>query len=239
MKKQFLFIFIALLICATASGQEIRKDRLFMPKSSSGIGLQVSYFDFGSSDSDVMLLLKNLNATGSYTSFAPFYVYTYKNNMAIGARLKYSRAIAGISNADLSLFSEDLSLTLENIKADTRSFQAQLFHRSYMGLDNHGRFGLFNDIVLSYTDARSSFDMGETSADAYSQSKKVKLGFCPGIMIFILNNISTHVSMNIGGISYRHVDCVENGNVVGSRDNTKAHFAPDLTDISFGMTFYF
>ena len=84
--------------------------------------------------------------------------------------------------------------------------QLQFFQRSYRGLDQNGRFGLFNDLVLSYGTSRSSFSVGEKNLDAYTNTKKVKLGICPGIMIFILNNISTHVSMSIGGVSFTHTE---------------------------------
>ena len=64
-------------------------------------------------------------------------------------------------------------------------------------------------------------------------------GICPGIMIFILNNISTHVSMSIGGVSFTHTENFKDGVLSGSRDYTKAHFAPDVSDISMGLTVYF
>ncbi|MCF0176205.1 MAG: hypothetical protein HUJ94_05150 [Bacteroidales bacterium] len=238
MKKSIILTTAALLLCFVSFGQEVRKDKLFMPKGNAGAGLQVSYIDLGSNDSDLMMLLQGINADGTYFSFAPFFTYSYRNNKALGARFRYSTAKAGVSNADLSLFSEDLSLSVENLSAKLRSYQFQVFRRSYMGLDNNGRFGLFNDLVLSYSNSRNSFMSGEDDLDAYFLAKKVKLGICPGIMIFILNNLSTHVSMSIGGVSYSHTDCIEKGEKVGKRDYMKAHFAPDVTDISFGMTFY-
>ena len=238
MKSRFLLVFAALLICTAMSAQEKREDKLYMPKGSAGIGLQVSYFDLGSTDSDVMLLLKNLNAQGTYASVAPYFFYSYKDNKAVGLRFKYSKLTGGVANADISLFSEDLSFKLSGLSANTRSFQVQAFHRSYMGLDERGRFGLFNDMVLSYTNSRVNLALSEDQKDAYSITRKVKLGVCPGIMIFILNNLSTHVSVSIGGVSYSHINCYEKGTQIGKRNQTKAHFTPDITDISFGMTLF-
>lgn len=242
MKKTLEYSFAlvaALLLCVAASAQEYRKDKLFMPKGSSGAGLQVSYIDLGSTDSDLLLVLDGLNAEGTMMSVTPFLSYTYRDNKAIGVKLKYSKGAGGISNADITFLSDDPLLSLEDVKANTRNVQLQLFRRSYLGLDEHGRFGLFNDIVLSYGSSRSSFSVGEKNLDAYSSTEKFKLGICPGIMIFILNNVCTHVSMSIGGVSYTHTDNYKDGVIKGSRDYTKAHFAPDITDISMGLTVFF
>ncbi|MGN0202450.1 MAG: hypothetical protein ACI399_06035 [Candidatus Cryptobacteroides sp.] len=229
----------ALLFCICVSAQEYRKDRLFMPKGSSGAGLQVSYMDLSSTDSDLLLVLDGLNAQGTIMSVAPFFSYTYKDNKAIGFKLKYSKGSGGISDTDISFLSDDPLLSIEDVTANTRNFQFQLFKRSYLGLDENGRFGLFNDIVLSYGSSRSSFAVGPDNLDSYSNTDKIKLGICPGIMIFILNNVCTHVSMSIGGISYTHIDNYKDGVINGSRDYTKAHFAPDVTDISMGLTVFF
>lgn len=237
-KVTVITLMVALFFSTMASAQEYRKETLFMPKGTSGAGIQISYLDLGSTDSDIMLVLKELNATGTYMSVAPFYTYTYKDNRCIGARLKYTKGTGDISKADLSLFSDDLSFSVEDIAASTRSIQMQVFQRSYLGLDSHGRFGLFNDLTLSYGNTRSSFSLNQESLNAYSLTKKVKLGVSPGIMIFILNNVSTHVSMSIGGVSYTHTDNIKDGEVVGKRDFTKAHFAPDVTDITMGITIY-
>ncbi|MGN1214757.1 MAG: hypothetical protein ACI4TJ_00775 [Candidatus Cryptobacteroides sp.] len=237
--KYSMALFAALFFCISTSAQEYRKDKLFMPKGCSGAGLQVSYLDIGSTDSDLLLVLDGLNADGTLMSVAPFLSYTYKDNKAIGVKLKYSKGTGGISNADISFLGDDPLLTLEDVKANTRNVQIQLFRRSYLGLDEHGRFGLFNDIVLSYGSSRSSFSVGEKNLDAYSTTDKFKLGVCPGIMIFILNNVCTHVSMSIGGVSYTHTDNFKDGVIKGRRDYTKAHFAPDITDISMGLTVFF
>ena len=242
MKKTLTYslaLVASLLFCIQASSQEYRKDRLFMPKGTSSGGLQISYVDLSSIDSDIFLIVDGLNAEGTMMSVAPFFSYTYKDNKAVGLKLKYSKGSGGISDVDLSLLSDDPLLSLEDIKASTRNIQLQFFQRSYLGLDQNGRFGLFNDLVLSYGTSRSSFSVGEKNLDAYTNTEKVKLGICPGIMIFILNNISTHVSMSIGGVSFTHTENFKDGVLSGSRDYTKAHFAPDVSDISMGLTVYF
>lgn len=236
--KKFICILSTILLFATASGQEYRKDRLFMPKASLGAGFQVSYLDLTSNDSDFMMMLKGIDAQGTYFSVAPYVSYAYRDNKAVGIKFNYAKGSADLSGADLSLFSDDLTMHLEDMSAYSQSYQVQIFHRSFFGLDDTGRFGLFNDMVLSFGDSRSSFLLGQMSLDTYSRTRKAQLGVCPGIMIFILNNISTYVSMSIGGVSYSHTDCIEKGVSVGKRDQMKTHFSPDITGIAFGMTFY-
>jgi len=239
-KRIIATITMMMLLGLALSGQERRKDEYqnFMPKGDISFGVSMNYLDLSSSDSNIMMLLQNFNGKASTFSFEPSFAYTYKDNKAIGGRIKYSTAVAGISSADLSLFSDDLSLSLEDIKADSRGVQFEAFHRSYMGLDKQGRFGLFNDISVSYSKTKSSFSYNAETLDTYSLNEKVRLGIRPGIMIFILNNVSTHVSLGVGGVSYNTTNYMKDGTSVGSRRFTKANFAPDLTDISFGMTIH-
>ena len=71
MKKTLTYslaLVASLLFCIQASSQEYRKDRLFMPKGTSSGGLQISYVDLSSIDSDIFLIVDGLNAEGTMIS---------------------------------------------------------------------------------------------------------------------------------------------------------------------------
>ncbi len=209
-----------------------------MPKGDFSAGVQFFYVDLNSSDSEYLLLLQHLDANGTMMSLAPYLDYTYRDNRTVGLRAKYSNAKGGISNADFSMLSDDLSLSMSDIRASSRTVQAEVFHRSYAALDRHSRIGVFTDLSLAYSYTRTSFSYNEETLDTYSGASKIRLSVHPGLMIFMTNNISTHVSIGIGGATYNHVDYYKNGVVTGTRDYSKVHFMLDILDISFGLSFH-
>lgn len=220
-----------------SSGRKLSQ-RLFISKGEVGTGIQFSYLDLSSSDSEFLMLIQNLNAHGTMFSVAPTISYAVKDNAAIGLKIKYSNTSAGISEADFSLLSDDLALNIENVKGYSNAIQSAVFYRSYVGLDNQGRFGLFTDISLAYSHNKTSFSYNSESMDSYTLANKLKLGIHPGLEVFVMNNISTHFSIGIGGISYTNTKYFKNNEFVGQRNVSKARFMLDVTDISMGMTIH-
>lgn len=212
--------------------------RLFISKGELGMGMQFSYLDLSSGDSEILMLIRNLNAYGTSFSVTPYFAYAVKDNHAVGLKLRVSKTDAGISSADLSLLSDDLSLSVEDVQGHSNSLQSSVFYRSYVGLDPHGRFGLFSDLSLGYTHSKTSYTYNSASLDAFTVSDKLKLGIHPGLEVFIMNNVSTHFSIGIGGISYTRSKYYRNDEPVGTRDVSKARFMLDITDISMGLTIH-
>lgn len=213
-------------------------DRLFMPKGDFSAGAQFSYVDLLSNDSEYLMLVQHLDANATIMTFSPYLDYSYKNNRSVGLRAKYSSAKGGISKADLSMLSDDLSFSLNDIMADSRSIQAEIYHRAYAPLDKSSRFGVFTDVSLGYSHTRTSFSYNEESLDTYAIANRLKLAVHPGLMVFVTNSISTHVAIGIGGATYNHIDYYKNGEVVGTRDFSKVRFMLDILDISFGLSFH-
>ena len=176
----------------------------------------------------------NIDANGAITKIAPFVAYSYRNNRSIGVKFQYSTASGAVQQGDLDLLSDDLNFHVEDIRADLLSFQAAVYHRSYVGLDNKGRIGLFNDIVLGYTNSRTEFVYDTNTEDTYARTDQVKLSLHPGVVIFVMNNISMHVSMGIGGVSYNNTKYIKNGETIGKRDFSKANFKLDVLGRSIG-----
>ncbi|MBR5138789.1 MAG: hypothetical protein IKV12_04490 [Alistipes sp.] len=211
---------------------------LIIPKGEWQLGAQISHVSMSSDNSEYMLLLKNINANGSMTKIAPFVAYSYRNNRSIGVRFQYMSASGNIQEGDLDLLSDDLNFHVEDIRAAMTSMQTAVYHRSYIGLDNKGRIGLFNDIMLGYTTGKTKFSYNEGTKDAYTKTNQVKLSLHPGIVVFAMNNISTHVSMGIGGVSYNNTKYIKGGEVIGIRNYSKANFKLDILDISIGLSIH-
>ncbi len=214
-------------------------ERIFMPKGDLSAGAQFFCLDFSGSDSEFLLLLQHLDARGSIMSFSPYFSWCYADNRAVGLRAGYSSASGEVSNADLSMLTDDLSLSVNDLRADSRTIRSELFHRTYVPLDARGRFGLFADLSLSWSHGNTSFSGDAGTMDTTASSDKLRISVHPGIMVFILNNLSTHISIGAGGAGYTHIDYLKDGESVGTRKFAKVNFMPDIFDISYGLSLHF
>ena len=210
------------------------KNHLIAPKGEWQCGLSVMYADFSSNNSEFMLLLQGLDANASMLRLAPEGAYTFADNHAVGARFQYT-ALNGMVDAATADLLGNLSMSVENVNAQSRSMGGSVFQRTYVGLDRFGRVGIFWDYVLGYTRSKTHFYTGDASS-AYSLNNKISLNFAPGIIYFPMNNVSIQACISLAGLSYTNVKAYENGQVTGIRYAWKAHASLSLLDSSFGLT---
>lgn len=210
------------------------KNHLIAPKGEWQCGLSVMYADFSSSDTEYMLLLNGVGADASMLRLAPEAAYTFADNHAVGARFQYTNVSGMLDSATADLLG-NFEMTLEDVYANTMSMGASVFQRTYIGLDNHGRVGITMDYILGVTRSKSQFYMGEPS-DAYSLTKKIHLGFAPGIVYFPMNNVSVQANISLADLSYSNVSAYEGGEVAGTRHVWKAMASLNLLGLSFGLT---
>ena len=213
------------------------KNRLIAPKGEWQCGLSVMYADFSSEDSDYMLLLQGLNASASLFRLAPEAAYTFKDNHALGVRFQYTNVNGMVDTATADLLG-NLSMSVEDLNAFSRSLSASVFQRTYVGLDNQGRIGVFWDYVLGVSRTKSQFYSGESSS-AYSIRKRIHLGFAPGVVYFPMNNVSVQASICLADLSYSTLAAYNDGSLTGVRDAWKAQVSLNVLDICFGLTVHF
>ena len=132
----------------------------------------------------------------------------------------------------------NLSMSVEDLNAFSRSLSASVFQRTYVGLDNQGRIGIFWDYVLGVSRTKSQFYSGESSS-AYSIRKRIHLGFSPGIVYFPMNNVSVQANICLADLSYSTLAAYNDGSVTGVRDAWKAQVSLNVLDICFGLTVHF
>ena len=149
------------------------KNRLIAPKGEWQCGLSVMYADLSSEDSDYMLLLQGVDASASLFRLAPEAAYTFKENHALGVRFQYTNVNGTVDTATADLLG-NLSMSVEDLNVFSRSLSASVFQRTYVGLDNQGRIGVFWDYVLGVSRTKSQFYSGESSS-AYSIRKRILL----------------------------------------------------------------
>lgn len=249
-------VMIAAAVTSSAQTENVRTISLgeeLMPKDTSKVkrfrnhlialkgewqcGISVMYADFNSDDTDYMLLLQGVNANASMFRLAPEAAYTFRNNHAVGVRFQYTNANGVVDTATADLLG-NFNMTLENLNASSRSLSASIFQRTYVGLDNQGRVGIFWDYVLGLTRSRAQFYTGDSSSN-YSLKKKIHLGFAPGIVYFPMNNVSVQASISLADVSYNRVEAYTDGKISGTRDAWKAQASLNIMDISLGLTVHF
>ncbi len=248
MKKVYLIYPLALLI-ALLSPQYLRGQEstaantqlpVFIDKGDIAMGLSASYGTLTTDNSSMFYLLSGVDVALSYGSINPFAGYFYRDNRFVGVRLGYSTMGGTLDSGTLD-FGEtnDLELDIPYVDFQSSSFNYSILHRNYLALDRKGAFGLYAETELMASDGRSTsrFESGGVEQSINNRSFQLKLNFNPGIVVFVLDNVSTNVSFGMGGLGYTRItQRDEEGNESGSRVTSQMRFKFNITDINFGIT---
>lgn len=209
-------------------------NHLIAPKGEWQCGLSVMYADFDTQNSDYMMLLQGVDANASILRLAPEAAYTFADNHAVGARIQYTNVNGMLDGATADLLG-NFSMSVEDLNAVSRSMSGCIFQRTYIGLDNRGRVGIFWDYVLGYTRTKTQFFAGEPT-DAFSLTNKVHLGFAPGLVYFPMNNVSVQFCIGLADLSYSRVSANDGTQMTGVRHLWSAKAGLNLMNLSFGVT---
>ena len=206
------------------------------------MGLTASYGTLSSDDTDYMIILDNINASGTVATVKPFLGYFYRDNNCIGVRFGYRHMSGTLDNTYFDAGEgNDLSGQLPYIDLSSDNYSFGLFHRSYAGLDPKGRFGLFAEFELSFSTGTSDFAYETDGAirRTYSDNTRVQLMFNPGAAVYIFPNVCATVSFGLGGVQYTSVTQKdEAGNKIGSRKASNMKFKLNIAAINIGMNIH-
>ena len=222
--------------------REINKLK-FAYKGEVMMGLTASYGTLSSDDTDIMLILDNINADGTVATVKPFIGYFYRDNNCIGVRFGYRHMDGNLDAARYDLGeSNDASGSIPKVNFNSDNYSFGIFHRSYAGLDPKGRFGLFAEFELSLSTGTSKLSyQPDTASDnmktTFSDNTQLKLAFNPGAAVYIFPNVCATLSFGLGGIQYTSVTQKDDaGNKIGTRKASNMRFRLNVAAINFGMT---
>ena len=206
------------------------------------MGLTASYGTLSSDDTDYMIILDNINASGTVATVKPFLGYFYRDNNCIGIRFGYRHVGGSLNDVRFDLGeSNDISMDIPYLDMSSDNYSFGLFHRSYAGLDPKGRFGLFAEFELSFSTGTSDFAYETDGAirRTYSDNTRVRLMFNPGAAVYIFPNVCATVSFGLGGVQYTSVTQKdEAGNKIGSRKASNMKFKLNIAAINIGMNIH-
>lgn len=221
--------------------REIDRNK-FAYKGEVMLGLTASYGTISSDDTEFMILIDNINLDGAVATVKPFLGYFYRDNQCIGVRFGYRHINGTLGTLDLDLGSaNDISFSINDMHLNSDNFSFGIFHRSYVGLDPKGRFGLFADLDLSLQTGSSEFSYKSDGRikTTLSDNIQLKLSFNPGVAVYIFPNVCGTLSFGLGGVQYTSVTQKnEEGEKIGSRSASKMRFRLNLADINIGMVIH-
>ncbi|MFI3328371.1 MAG: hypothetical protein SNH79_01955 [Rikenellaceae bacterium] len=207
------------------------------------LGISFAHIGLNSSNSDFLLMLTDVSASGSINSVKPSFSYFYRDNRALGVRFTYSNLKAELESSAIDLGeSNGIYFDIPYFYVDRNNYEYSLFHRAYAALGNSGKVGLFAEIELAASHGVSNFGYKDAEEDyraIKSKSTALNLNFNPGITAFIFHNVSAYVSFGLGGLSYSHVEQFnEEGVYIGERVASKFNFSLNLLAINFGISMH-
>lgn len=209
---------------------------LFIPRGQWSFGLTAAYGEFNADDVQVLSLLKDFDFNGKIYSISPSVSYFIKNNQSVGMRFNYQRAEAAIGSLAIDI-DDDMNFAIKDVKYYSNSYGLSAFYRNYVGLSSLKRFGIFNEVDLSFANGSSRFQRlyNDVPRDTRTVTTEAALNFSPGVTMFIMDYVSFNVSFGIFGIHFTKESQTTDGEPSGDRFSSGANFKFNLFNIKFGV----
>lgn len=210
----------------------------FVPKGQWITGVSVSYSQ-SDQDSYQFLVFENLNGDSYTFKVSPMLMFAFKDNMAAGGRLSYSRQRTRLNSADIVL-GKDSEYDVDNLYSISHNYHVMGAFRQYLSLGSNTRFGMFYEVQLQLGGGQAKISSG-LDADftgTYERNFNFNAGIAPGLVVFLTNYSALEVNVGVMGFDYTKTKSTTDRIYVAHRDMSSANFKINLFSITFGMTFY-
>lgn len=216
----------------------VMENVVFVPKGQWITGVSVSYSQSAQNNYQFLILE---GITGDTYSFkvSPMLAYAFRDDMAVGLKFAYTRALTKLEKADIVLDSET-DYGAEHFYSLGHNYYATAFFRNYFSIGHSKRFGFFNEIQLQFGGGQSKITngTGESLTGAYERNFSFNVGIVPGLAIFLSNYSACEVNVGVLGFSYRDTRTISDQIYVAHRKSRAANFRINLFSITFGVAFY-
>ncbi len=237
-----LLVIFALLGVTQVNAQEVFKRELeqvsFIPKGQWITGVSVSYSQSNQNNYQFLIIE---NITGDTYSFkvSPMLMYCFKDNLAAGGRLAYTRSRTKLESANVVLDSET-TYDVDNLYAISHNFYGTAAFRNYISLGRSMRFGFFNEVQMQFGGGESKIcnGRGDDLTGTFERNYSIDVGLAPGMIMFLNNYSAIEVNVGVLGFSYTHTKSTTDQIYVANRNSKSANFKINLFSISFGVAFY-
>ena len=240
-RRLFISVVCALSLFSVSAQEEFRRNLdgiTFIPKGQWITGVSVSYTQ-SDQDNYQFLIIENLSGDTYSFKLSPMLMYSFKDDMAAGARFAYSRSLTRLNTASL-VIGEDLGYDVDNLYSLSHTFYSTALFRNYFSLGRSTRFGLFNEVEIQYGYGQSKLasGTGKELSGTYQTTNSVSIGLTPGVAVFLNNYSAIEVNIGVLGFNYSKSNAVTDQIYVGSMHTSSANFRINLFSITFGVVFY-
>jgi len=210
----------------------------FVPKGQWITGISISYTQ-SNQNKYQFLILENLSGDTYSFKISPMLMFAFKNDMAAGGKLSYTRSLTKLENADIVLGS-DTQYGVENLYRLSHNFYAMAAMRNYFSIGRSKRFGFFNEIQIQLGGGQSKLMSGKNTelTGAFERNFSLDVGIAPGIAVFLNNYSALEVNIGVLGFNYTHTKQISDQIYVSHRKAKSANFRINLFSITFGVAFY-
>ena len=240
--KCFLFFLLVATAVPTAVAQEEFKRDLesvvFVPKGQWITGVSVSYTQSDQNNYQ-FFILENLSGDTYSFKISPMVCYAVKDDLAIGGKFAYSRALTKVEEGSIVLDSET-SYDMNNLYSLAHNYSWMGIMRNYFSLGKSKRFGFFNEVQLELGGGQSKLMQGKSTdiTGAYERNFHMNIGLAPGLVIFLNNYSAMEVNVGVLGFQYTNTKQISDRVYESHRHSKSANFRINLFSITFGMSFY-
>lgn len=209
---------------------------LFIPKGQWHFGVTASYGEFSADDLQMLDMLSDFDFSGHTFSIKPYISYFIANNISLGLRFGYTDSKGTLGSMAVD-FDDDLNFDIKDVMYRNESYTAAIMFRQYIGLARRGRFGVFNEIELSFSSGDSDFkrSIGGEPKLTHTTYMESRLSFSPGVCVFIMKNVSFNISFAVVGFYLRNEKQWVNEQKMGNRFSSGANFRFNLFNINLGI----
>lgn len=211
---------------------------VFVPKGQWIAGLSLSYTQ-SNQNAYQFLVLENLNGDTYSFKVSPKVLYAIRNDMALGFRFSYQRALTKLESASINL-GTDAEYDVDYLYSLGHNYFGTILYRNYFSLGRSRRFGFFNEVQLELGGGQSKLSKGRGAdlSGTYEQNFQANIGIVPGLVVFLSNYSAIEVNIGVLGFSYMHTKSISDQIYVSHRKSQSANFRINLFSITFGAVFY-
>lgn len=243
MAKRFIILLAVLMAGAVAALGQVEFKRgleqvSFIPKGQWITGVNVS-FSQSNQNKYQFLIVEGIDGDTYSFKVSPMLLYCFKDDLAAGGKMAYTRTRTRLDNASVVIDSES-SYDVENLYRISHNYSAMGVFRNYMSLGRSRRFGFFNECQLQVGGGESKVcnGRGKELTGTFERSWDLHVGLAPGMVMFLNNYSAIEVNVGVLGFSYTHTKSYTDQIYEASRGSKSANFKINLFSITFGVAFY-
>lgn len=211
---------------------------VFVPKGQWITGISLNYSQ-SNQNKYQFFIIENLSGDTYSFKVSPMLMFTFRNDLAAGAKFSYERSLLKLESTDIILDSET-EYNVEQFYRLSHNYYGTALLRSYYSIGNSSRFGFFNEIQLQLGGGQSKLTNGSGASlsGAYERNFSLNVGLTPGLAVFLNNYSAIEVNIGVLGFSYTDTKTIKDQIYVAKRNSKSANFRINLFSITFGMAFY-